>query len=304
MVFNSPNASYVVLLSHPFHFINLYLQGRALDYRKVIDDFVAKTRDLRHYELTPEDWSAIQLVSHWLKAFHSATTQMSTTKRSMLSSTQAIFRGLQESLSELPDNTPPRLKNSLIKAHRKLSDYYTKFDESLLYIWSSRKLFPYIHPKVPTHLLTVLDPRISYGGLLDDCGDDPTLQRHLEGAKDQLRQYYQDNYLASQATLAVPQPAAAAQTVSGSPQKVNFTARYKKRPTNLKDELEEYYRLPSEDFDACDPIQWWAGRCSQFPNLSRLARDILAIPGKLHLLKLLSVGILILCISCRICCRC
>ncbi|KAG1733435.1 hypothetical protein EDB19DRAFT_1587542, partial [Suillus lakei] len=109
-----------------------------LDYRKVINDFVAKTRDLRHYKLTPEDWSAIQLVSHWLKAFHSATTQMSTTKHSMLSSTQAIFCGLQESLqeslSELPDNTPPRLKNSLIKAHRKLSDYYTKFDESLLYI--------------------------------------------------------------------------------------------------------------------------------------------------------------------------
>ncbi|KAG1805948.1 uncharacterized protein BJ212DRAFT_1283108, partial [Suillus subaureus] len=174
--------------------------------------------------LTPKDWSAIQLVSHWLKAFCSATTQMSTMKHSMLSSTQAIFRGLQESLSELPDNTPPHLKNLLIKPHRKLSDYYTKFDESPLYIWSSCKLFPYIHPKVPTHLLTVLNPQISYGGLLDNCGDDPTLQHHLEGAKDQLQQYYQDNYLALQATLAVPQLAAAAEIVSGSPQKVNFTA--------------------------------------------------------------------------------
>jgi hypothetical protein len=28
-----------------------------------------------------------------------------------------------------------------------------------------------------------------------------------------------------------------------------------------------------------DPIQWWAGRRAQFPNLSRLARDILSIPG-------------------------
>ncbi|KAG2158252.1 uncharacterized protein EDB93DRAFT_1100466 [Suillus bovinus] len=36
---------------------------------KVIDDFVAKTQDLRQYKLTSKDWSAIQLVSDWLKAF-------------------------------------------------------------------------------------------------------------------------------------------------------------------------------------------------------------------------------------------
>jgi hypothetical protein len=68
--------------------------GHTLDYRKVIDDFVAKTKDLQKFKLTPDDWSAIELVCRWLKAFCSATTQMSTTKRSMLSSTQAIFRGL------------------------------------------------------------------------------------------------------------------------------------------------------------------------------------------------------------------
>jgi hypothetical protein len=107
----------------------------------------------------------------------------------------------------------------------------------------------------------------------------------LDSTRDQLRQYYQDNYyLASQTFPITPQPTTT-ETLSGSPQKVNFTARYKKRPINLKDELEEYYRLPLEDFDTCDPIQWWAGRRLQFPNLSRLARDILAIPGGLNLFK-------------------
>ncbi|KAG0695804.1 hypothetical protein DFH29DRAFT_991905 [Suillus ampliporus] len=148
-------------------------KGRALDYCKVIDDFVAKIRELRQYELSAEDWRVIKLVSHWLKAFRAATTQMSTTKRSMLSSTQAIFHGLQESLQEslheLPNNTPPHLKDSLIKAHRKLSDYYMKFDESPFYIWSS-----------------LLDPQISFEGLSADCGDDHMLQSHLEHAKNQL----------------------------------------------------------------------------------------------------------------------
>ena len=61
----------------------------------------------------------------------------------MLSMTHAIFRGLQDdlkdSLSQLPQSAPPILKSSLIKAHRKLSDYYTKLDESPYYIWASRR---------------------------------------------------------------------------------------------------------------------------------------------------------------------
>jgi hypothetical protein len=63
----------------------MLLLGRAIDYRTVLDDFVAKNRELRKYELQDEDWEAIALVAQWLKSFCSATTQMSTTKRPMLS---------------------------------------------------------------------------------------------------------------------------------------------------------------------------------------------------------------------------
>ena len=125
-----------------FNFLILAL-GRAIDYRSVIDDFIAKNRDLRKYEMHSEDWDAIILVARWLKSFRSATTQMSGTKWSMLSSTHAIFRGLQESLREslhtLPDNTPARLKLGLTRAHWKLSDYYGKIDDSPYYTWSSRE---------------------------------------------------------------------------------------------------------------------------------------------------------------------
>ena len=44
------------------------------------------------------------------------------------------------------------------------------------------------------------------------------------------------------------------------------------------DEIDEFFKLPPESFTV-DPIHWWAGRRAQFPNLSRLARDILSIPG-------------------------
>ena len=115
--------------------------GQALDHHKVIDNFVAKNRELHAFELSMANWDAVTLVTKWLKSFRSATTQMSTTKRSMLSSTHAIFCGLQDdlrnSLANLPDNALAKLKTSLMKAHRKLSAYYTKLDESPYYIWAS-----------------------------------------------------------------------------------------------------------------------------------------------------------------------
>ncbi|OAX34530.1 hypothetical protein K503DRAFT_785690 [Rhizopogon vinicolor AM-OR11-026] len=52
---------------------------------------------------------------------------------------------------------------------------------------------------------------------------------------EQLRRHYQDNYLASQASPITPQPTTA-ETLSGSPHKVNSAVRYKKQPMNSKDE--------------------------------------------------------------------
>ena len=174
--------------------------GRALDYRSVIDDFVAKNKDLRKFEMHADDWDAIVLVAQWLKSFRSATTQMSTTKRPMLSSTHAIYRGLQESLREslrdLPNNTPPQLKLGLTRAHRKLSDYYNKIDDSPYYIWSSCLLsaFFLLMSSSLIDMLTVLDPRISYQGLLADCEDNASLQSHLELSRNHLHAFYHKHY--------------------------------------------------------------------------------------------------------------
>lgn len=115
--------------------------SRALDYCTVIDDFVAKNKELQKYELQDEDWEAISIVAHWLKSFRSATAQMSTTKSPMLFWTHAIFQGLQDSLADslhsLPNNTPAQLCRGLLQAHCKLSDYYARSDESPYYTWAS-----------------------------------------------------------------------------------------------------------------------------------------------------------------------
>jgi hypothetical protein len=61
----------------------------------------------------------------------------------MLSTTHAIFRGLQDEiksiLRSLEDDVPDDIKAGLLKAHRKLSDYFSKFDTSPYPLWAASK---------------------------------------------------------------------------------------------------------------------------------------------------------------------
>ncbi|KAF8222280.1 hypothetical protein L208DRAFT_1524605, partial [Tricholoma matsutake] len=119
--------------------------GQALEFQEEIDNFVGRHCDLCALELAEDEWVVVAQVADWLKAFRSATTQMSTSKQPMLSTMHAIFRGLQEHIHQIYRNLPtsiaPKIKAGLLDAHRKLSDYYYKYNQSPFYTWAARK-FP------------------------------------------------------------------------------------------------------------------------------------------------------------------
>jgi hypothetical protein len=93
--------------------------------------------------LRNNDWENIKHVRDWLLLFRDASTQMSTTSSPMLSTTHAIFCGLQDEiksiLRSLPDDVPNKIKAGLLKAYRKLSDYFYKFDASPYPLWAVRE---------------------------------------------------------------------------------------------------------------------------------------------------------------------
>jgi hypothetical protein len=142
-------------------------------------------------------------------------------------------------------------------------------------------------------LLPVLDPRISYESLLDDYKDDVELHADLEKSVVNLREHYINNYASIGTTSSDPTPDPTVQNGSPQKQKRTFTSRYGKhrRPTTAASELDEYFRLTKnpEPFDSVDPLQWWYARKDQFPNLYRLARDVLAIPGMLSHISVVSI---------------
>ncbi|OBZ65066.1 putative AC transposase [Grifola frondosa] len=111
---------------------------RALKYKDTIKAFIAKRVDLRHLELDEKEWDTIKLVTDWLYLFRSATETMSASKETTLSLVHTVFHSLQDhlkkELSKLPAEMSAILRQGLIDAHRKLSDYHTYFDESPYYI--------------------------------------------------------------------------------------------------------------------------------------------------------------------------
>ena len=114
-----------------------------MHYRKEIEDYVAKNKELRRYELSADDWSVISTVTSWLLIFRKATNSMSATKRPMLSSTHATLKGLQDMLTQelidLPRTASPALREALVSAHSKLGTYFFKIDASPYPVWASCK---------------------------------------------------------------------------------------------------------------------------------------------------------------------
>ena len=114
----------------------------------------------------------------------------------------------------------------------------------------------------------------------EDYAYDEDLLSHLEESKLNLHTHFNVYYAPStpNATRSDPLP----QPDAGSPQKVDFTSRYTQRVSaSTLDELTEYFRITTvpEPFDGVDPLQWWYSRRRQFPNLYKLVRNILCIPG-------------------------
>ncbi|KAF5360260.1 hypothetical protein D9758_009172 [Tetrapyrgos nigripes] len=247
---------------------------RALHYKAAINSYCARDRELRKFELEEHEWKTLKLASDWLKTFRAATTEMSTTKRPMLSKTLATFRGLQDNvrsiLAQLPHSTDQSLRRGLFDAHTKLSDYYYKFDQSPYYTWAA-----------------LLDPRISYDALVADYKKEPDLLADINAAKTNFEIHFLTKYQPaessddSNATAATTTPSTA---FDDSPVKIDFLSRYEQPsvgPSSLQAELDEYFRSTASHRVkmTTDPLEWWHARRDQFPSLYRFARDILCIPG-------------------------
>lgn len=113
----------------------------------------------------------------------------------------------------------------------------------------------------------------------DDYKDDSTLLAHLEACKSELEAHFESYYKRNIAPVPLS-ASSSTQSINSDSGQVDLLSRYRRKERAIMNELDEFWRLPQEDMDTCDPIKWWYSRRLQFPSLYRLARDVLSIPGK------------------------
>jgi hypothetical protein len=113
---------------------------RALHYRDGVDRY-ATLHGFSDESLSLEDWSAIEIVTRWLRVFRDATTHMSSRDQTTISSVYGVFLTLQDHLrqqiQEASPSTPLELIDGLRDAHEKLAEYFEKSDLSPYYMWAA-----------------------------------------------------------------------------------------------------------------------------------------------------------------------
>ena len=101
-------------------------------------------------------------------------------------------------------------------------------------------------------IFVVLDPQISYSGLLADCKDKTDARANLELCKEQLHTHFCEVY---NKPLLAPTVSAMSTATTSNPQNIDFMSCYQSLPQVFMDEVQEYFRLPRESFHSCDPLK-------------------------------------------------
>ncbi|EXK25883.1 hypothetical protein FOMG_17497 [Fusarium oxysporum f. sp. melonis 26406] len=158
------------------------------------------------------------------------------------------------------------LRLSIITAWQKLNEYYTKLGESPLFAAS-----------------IILHPSLGMSYLEVDWASEEQLVWVRDakiGLSDYLDRWYRCSRPVDEQQKAIVETA----TSPSVPRKTSEASVFRQwvksrtaKTTATGSELERYLRLEPQETE--DPIEWWMARQGQFPMVSQLALDILAIPA-------------------------
>jgi hypothetical protein len=125
----------------------------------------------------------------------------------------------------------------------------------------------------------VLDPRLNVSYYLDE--NNPASSEQVESAKAEVLHYFEKSYKPSSPESEENDATSYSFINSASQQVADIDCIYKKRKlTSLGGncEVTSYCALSPIDSDT-DILNWWKQNSKLFPNLSKMAQELLAIPG-------------------------
>lgn len=239
--------------------------ARALILREAIDTYTLMNRvDLQEDILSDEDWAQLESLIEYLEAYEHGTLACEgrySTAETILPIMEFLLEIFEEGRHKHVDN--PFLGPCCQAGWDKLEKYYNKTSESCAYVGAVIL--------VPTRKWEFFKK----GVLWKD--------KWVEDAQAAVQKVWEDEYKQAEPTLLVPR----AQSYQNDGKKENRFKAWSRQHIKVPEVMDEYERYCKEpvmemDLDEVfDPLGWWQESTQQkvYPNLSKMALDLLSIPA-------------------------
>jgi len=243
----------------------------ALDSRGQLERFFKSRHDLEPLKLSTKEWLHLIEIKRVL-AFFDNTTQMVSTSEALIWQAIPIYYIMSDYMNDIIErkeewqNVSPEMVAATKVGKKKFDKYYEKMDRNIVYF---------------------------VGTLLNPCYKATFLRAHLdhyayESTIEDVRTMFNQRYNISGADnlmAASPEP-------PNSQSVDDIYARIQKdlpgNDVTVSDELESYLMsdrvVPPKDCThgkaaARWVLKWWHEHSNQYPNMSKMAKDYLAVPG-------------------------
>ena len=255
----------------------------ALPYGKEITSFynLNTANDPRHEKLTDDDWYVANVFVEFLKVFYDATVELSGVYYPTSPLALHKLYDMADLLKQYSENMT--VASAVSHMQKKFKKYWGEIP--LLYAFG-----------------IVIDPRFRFNGLQvfsKELGDalglsETDVAEHLSTLKSQIFEIfsiYEDRYSDGTAEPTPPQQQSQQQSKlmriffnkATTSLALGSSSQSQSQGQRQHVELDKYLRTEysitdTDDFTTNDLLKWWCGKRNNFPILSRLACDILAIP--------------------------
>ena len=234
---------------------------RLLDLRPAIDAICRLEERLQKFRISPEEWALLQHLKDILDIFVKATEHLSGSTYPTLSMQLPYFSVLAARLESIVDQE--RIAGSIFHAAcdaswKKLDDYHSKTGSA-------------------QSIATILDPRCKIQAVKNLGWQ----LQWINEAETAIQRVYQDQYAPPPLSgHSTPSPPPVSSQSSSSFHEDYMTTVFTSSQGEIQSMSEvEIYLEEKVELAGVDPIEWWRTYESRFPNLSRMARDYLAIPA-------------------------
>ena len=265
---------------------------RAKRTRIYIEQWIQNYPSFKDSLLNQDEWLQINYIIIFLHPFYRYTLVLSTTKTSTIHLAWSIYNSLFRHIETIEQQFMGKrllwkvnIRNALPDAREKLTKYYTKTSgkHGLLY-----NLGTVLNPGTKLSAYTVSDPSDDWA--IETQSSNHTQESYESQFKQQFLSYYNVHYRGTADTQrdrnAFNGPGFLPITRSVEDEMDDIVLqsipshRVQQRPGNNRSdfysEARDYLKMPLQQ--KVLPLDWWRAHEATFPALSRMAKDVFAVP--------------------------